>query len=89
MGKLLGKKLPHGRHVKCDDTSVVASVNNRLERDLTKRFDDMDIDWSVVERQLIRWGELCRLGKKLRVDLSCNYIELAPPSSAARNRGTK
>jgi hypothetical protein len=47
--KLLGKKLPHGRHVKCDDTSVVASVNDRSERDLTKRFDDMDIEWSVVE----------------------------------------
>jgi hypothetical protein len=87
--KLLGKKLPHGRHVKYDDTSVVASVNDRSERDLTKRFDDMDIEWSVVERQLIRWGELFRAGKKLRVDLSFNYIELAPPSSAARNRGNK
>jgi hypothetical protein len=87
--RLLGKKLPHGRHVKCDDTSVVASVNDRSERDLTKRFDDMDIEWSVVERQLIRWGELFRAGKKLRVDLSFNYIELAPPSSAARNRGNK
>jgi hypothetical protein len=87
--KLLSRKLPHGRQVKCDDTSVVASVNDRSERDLTKRFDDMDIEWSVVERQLIRWGELFRSGKKLRVDLSFNYIELAPTSSAARNRGDK
>jgi hypothetical protein len=87
--KLLGRKLPHGRHVKCDDTSVVASVNDRSERDLTKRFDDMDIEWSLVERQLMRWGGLFRSGKKLRVDLSFNYIELAPPSSAARNRGNK
>jgi hypothetical protein len=39
-------------------------------------------------RQLIRWGELFRSGEKLRVDLSFNYIELAPPS-AARNRGSK
>lgn len=51
--KLLDKKLLHDRHVKFDDTSVIASVNDRSERDLTKRFDDMDIDWSVVERQLI------------------------------------
>jgi hypothetical protein len=65
--KLLSRKLPHGRHVKCDDTRVVASVNDRSERDLTKRFDDMDVEWSVVERQLIRWGELFRSGKKLRV----------------------
>jgi hypothetical protein len=88
--KLLSRKLPHGRHVKCDDTSVIASVNDRSERDLTKRFDDMDVDWSLVERQLMRWGELLRSGKKLRVDLSFNYVELAPPSAAAaRNRGNK
>ncbi|EMD96376.1 hypothetical protein COCC4DRAFT_155192 [Bipolaris maydis ATCC 48331] len=87
--KLLSRKLPHGKHVKCDDTSVVASVNDRSERDLTKRFDDIDIDWPLVERQLMRWGELLRCGKKLRVDLSFNYVELAPPSAAARNRGNK
>ena len=87
--KLLSRKLPHGRHVKCDDTSVVATVNDRSERDLTKRFDDMDVEWSVVERQLIRWGELFCSGKKLRVDISFNYIELAPSSSAAKTRGDK
>ncbi|RYN43629.1 hypothetical protein AA0117_g13566, partial [Alternaria alternata] len=86
--KLLSRKLPHGRRVKCDDTNVVASVNDRSERDLTKRFDDMDVDWLLVERQLMRWGGLLRSGKKLRVDLSFNYVELAPPS-AARNRGNK
>jgi hypothetical protein len=64
-------------------------VNDRTERDLTKRFDDMDVDWSLVERQLMRWGELLRSGKKLRVDLSFNYVELALPSAAARNRGNK
>jgi hypothetical protein len=42
--KLLCRKLPRGRQVKCDDTSVVASVNDRSERDLTKGFDDMDIE---------------------------------------------
>ena len=42
--------IPHGsglnRHIRCDDTTVVASVTDRSERDLTKRFDDIDIDWS-------------------------------------------
>jgi hypothetical protein len=87
--KLLGRKLPHGRQVKCDDTSVVASVNDPSERDLTKRFDDIDAEWSVVERQLIRWGEIFRSGKKLRLALSFDYIELAPLSSAAVSRGNK
>ena len=37
----------------------------------------------------MRWGGLLRSSKKLRVDLSFNYVELAPPSAAARNRGNK
>ncbi|KAF1358619.1 hypothetical protein EJ07DRAFT_86450, partial [Lizonia empirigonia] len=50
--KLVDKKLSQGRQVEYDDTSVVASVNDRPERDLCKRYDDMHIDWPVVERQL-------------------------------------
>jgi hypothetical protein len=50
--KLLDKKVAYNRHAEFDDTSVVVSVNDRLQRDLTKRFDSMDVDWSVVERQL-------------------------------------
>lgn len=87
--KLVARKLPPGRQVEYDDTSVVASVNDRTERDLTKRFDDMHIDWPVVERQLLRWAELFRSGKKLRVDLSFNYIESAASTSANSTRGHK
>jgi hypothetical protein len=61
--------------VEFDDTSVVMSVNDRSQRDLTRRFDNMDVDWSVIERQLIRWGEFFRAGRRLRVDLSFNYID--------------
>jgi hypothetical protein len=52
--KVQGKKVAYNRHVEFDDTSVVVSVNDRSQRDLTKRFDSMDIDWSVIERQLTR-----------------------------------
>jgi hypothetical protein len=58
MEKLSSKKVAHNRHVEYDDTDVVVSVNDNSERYLTKRFDNMDIDWSVKEKQLIRWGEL-------------------------------
>jgi hypothetical protein len=50
---LLRKMLANNRTVKCEDTKVVVTVTERLERDLTKRFDDTDIDWSVIERQLV------------------------------------
>lgn len=87
--KLSSRKVAHSRYVEYDDTSVVVSVNDRSERDLTKRFDNMDIEWSVVEKQLIRWGELFRAGKRLRVDLSFNYIDASSQSASLANRGNK
>ncbi|CAN9211453.1 unnamed protein product [Alternaria alternata] len=84
--KLVDKKLPRSSHVELDDVGVVASVKDRSESDLTKRFDDMDIDWSVIERQFVRWSEPFRAGRKLKVNLTFNYIDSA---SSSANRGTK
>ncbi|KAF3029167.1 hypothetical protein E8E12_000089, partial [Didymella heteroderae] len=58
--KLLQKKLPPSKRVACEETNVVVSVTERSQRDLTKRFDEMDIDWCLVERQLAQWGESFR-----------------------------
>jgi hypothetical protein len=44
LDRLRLKKVAQNRHIKCDDTSVTASVTDRIERDLIKRFDDLDID---------------------------------------------
>jgi hypothetical protein len=87
--KLLRRKLAQNRQVRCDDTNVVVSVSGRTERDLTKRFDDLSIDWSVVAKRLMAWGELFRSGKKLRVDLSFNYVDLQPSSAGTPKRSTK
>ena len=73
--KLLRKKVSSNKRVTSDDTNVVVSVTDRSERDLTRRFDETEIEWPVIEKQLSAWGELFRAGKKLRVDLSFNYLE--------------
>ena len=73
--KLLCKKISSNRRVAADDTNVVVSVTDRSERDLTRRFDETEIGWPGIEKQLVAWGELFRAGKKLRVDLSFNYLE--------------
>jgi hypothetical protein len=87
--RLLRKKLAQNRHVRGDDTNVVVSVNHRSERDLIKRFDDIDIDWSIVEKQLIAWSDLFRSGKKLRVDLTFNYVDSHPSPASTPRRGNK
>ncbi|KAF3029133.1 hypothetical protein E8E12_000333 [Didymella heteroderae] len=87
--KLLQKKLPPSKRVACEDTNVVVSVTKRSQHDLTKRFDKMDIDWFLVERQLSQWSESFRAGKKLRVDVTFNYVELGQPAPVASKRGGK
>jgi hypothetical protein len=58
------------------------SVNDR-ERDITKRFEKLQIDWPVIERQLQSWSHLLRIGKRLRISVALNYVE----SKAARTAG--
>lgn len=73
--------MSRNKDVRCDDTKVVISVTERSEWDLIKQFDSIEVDWSIVEKQLLAWGELLRAGKKLRVDLSFNYLESGPQVS--------
>jgi hypothetical protein len=42
--KLLSKKVAHNRHVECNNTRVIISVNDRSERDLTKQFNSININ---------------------------------------------
>lgn len=73
--KILRSKIAHDRRVRPDDTNVVVSVNDRSQRDLIKRFESTDINWTAIEKQLRMWAELARLGKQLRLKISVNYIE--------------
>ncbi|TVY13538.1 hypothetical protein LARI1_G009267 [Lachnellula arida] len=69
--------------VKSEDTKIVVTIKPRLALSLTKCFNETDIDWSVVEKQLIQWGDLFRARKKLRINISFNYnyVETGQPSA--------
>jgi hypothetical protein len=89
---LLNKKMTNRKRIRPDDSNVVVSVNERSERDLIRRFDEVQVDWVVVEKQLLSWGELLRAGKKLRVDISFNYVETQdslPAGASGRGSATQ
>ena len=87
--KLLCKKVAKNRPIKSEDTNIVVPVTERSQRDLTKRFDDTDIDWAVIEKQLVKWAELFRTGKKLRLNLSFNYVETGQLSAISSKKADK
>ncbi|KAK4077980.1 hypothetical protein Purlil1_12178 [Purpureocillium lilacinum] len=67
---ILKKKTPPRKSYKLDETNISVSVTERGERDFTKRFDELDIDWLVIEKQLEDWSDLFRAGRKLRIEIS-------------------
>jgi len=48
--KPLRRKVPHNKCAGPDDTNIVVSVTEQSQRGLTKRFDDTDVNWSIVEK---------------------------------------
>jgi hypothetical protein len=88
LDRVLQRKVDQNRSIRCDDTSIVAAVVPRTQHKLTKRFDAIDIDWSVIEKRLVEWGESLRRGKKLRISMSFSYVDSCPPTGTTK-RGTK
>jgi hypothetical protein len=42
------------RTIKSNDTKIVVTVIQRSERDVIKSFNSTNIDWSIIEKQLLQ-----------------------------------
>jgi hypothetical protein len=73
--KVIEEKVTRKRRVRSDDTSIGVTINDRKQRDLKKRFNGLNIDWSSVEKQLLAWRKFHASGKELRFKIIFNYIE--------------
>ena len=88
--RLLEQKMGWNHTARVEDINVVVSVNARSERDLTKRFE-REIDWGMVKKRLPQWSDLFQDGKKLRMDITFNYVERIQQSSSSssKRKGTR
>ncbi|KAL7940201.1 hypothetical protein V8C42DRAFT_338230 [Trichoderma barbatum] len=71
----LVRKTQVNKQCAADATTIVMSVTKRSERNVTKRFDEIKVDWQVVERQLQTWSHLTHNGRKLIIKVTFNYKE--------------
>jgi hypothetical protein len=75
------RKKARNQRVRLDGTTIIIAVNERSQRDLAKRFEGTDVDWTPIKTQFLWWENLFRQSKKLGVVISINFIENNDSSS--------
>jgi len=85
----LRKEVHPPRTVRAKATDVAVSVTGRSERPLVKQFEGTNINWSIVERKLLGWSDLFRNGKKLRVDICLQFMEVEASSRTTNLRNKR
>lgn len=63
----------------------MASVLHDRSQELRQQAEGIDIDWEMTEKQLLKWKELFRRGKKLKLDVCVNYVADENDQSSTRN----
>lgn len=56
---------------------------------MTKRFDDTDIIWTAIEKQLLMWSDVLFRGEELTLKISFKYVDDRHYSPTAGQKGEK
>lgn len=48
----------------------IESLSQKLAFRMTERYEGLDIEWSIVEAQLVEWWYLSQHDKNLRVEIA-------------------
>ncbi|KAI7978756.1 hypothetical protein EIK77_000319 [Talaromyces pinophilus] len=83
--RVKSRKLFSDRRARLEDTTVMASVLNDRSQKLHQQAEGIEIDWEMTEKQLLKWKELFRRGKKLKLDVCVNYVADDNDQSSTRN----
>ncbi|CAI7613187.1 unnamed protein product [Penicillium pancosmium] len=89
---MLQMKKKRSQRVRSEGTAVTVSVNDKSLKDFEKFYSSTHIDWKPVEKQLRKWSNLLRMGKKIRVLIAFNYghdddDQARPASRRVEKRG--
>lgn len=79
--EVLKRKILPPRSVRPNETDIEIKVTQRSEDDFVAQYAKTDVDWLKVESKLLKWGELFRKGKKLRVNICFRYVETTTESA--------
>lgn len=71
--EMLQTKKKDRQRVQSEGTAITVSLDDRSQRDLEKVCGSTSINWAPVEKQLCKWCNLLRIGKRLRVVIAFNY----------------
>ncbi|KGO69517.1 hypothetical protein PITC_014070 [Penicillium italicum] len=71
---LQAKKKRHQR-VRSEGTAVTVKVDERSQKNLENFYNSTDINWTQVEKQLRKWSNLLRIGRKVTIEIAFTYRE--------------